>query len=230
MSEPSPANSDKPPVSDSVRVQILATEHWGLLATRSMLWNEVFTRASMFLTTLSAVVVALALVAQVSDFGSQFRSFALLVLPVVLFLGIATHMRLSAALEQEAWTVIGMNRLRHAYLDIAPDLEPYFITSQYDDFPSVLLSAGQYTRFRPSMAISSTPLIVAVLVSVLAGVIAALVAQTMSAEDTMGTTIGITVALVVAVVMIGVIPYREIRRMSTEYEPRFPREESPPEP
>jgi hypothetical protein len=45
-------------------MQILATGHWGLLATRSMIWNEIFMRAGMFLTTLSASIVALALVAQ----------------------------------------------------------------------------------------------------------------------------------------------------------------------
>lgn len=57
------APADCPDPTDSVRMQILATEHWSLLATRSMVWNEMFTRAGMFLTTLSASIVALALVA-----------------------------------------------------------------------------------------------------------------------------------------------------------------------
>src|SRR5262245_863145 len=50
-------------ITDAVRAQILATEHWSLLATRSMTWNEIFSRASMFMTVLSAAVVALAVVA-----------------------------------------------------------------------------------------------------------------------------------------------------------------------
>jgi hypothetical protein len=75
--------SDRSGVTDAVRAQILATEHWSLLATRSMTWNEVFSRASMFITVLSAAVVALALVAQATAFASGFRLFALLVLPVV---------------------------------------------------------------------------------------------------------------------------------------------------
>ena len=74
-------------ITDAVRAQILATEHWSLLATRSMTWNEIFSRASMFFTVLSAAVVALALVAQATAFGSGFRLFALLVLPVVLLVG-----------------------------------------------------------------------------------------------------------------------------------------------
>jgi hypothetical protein len=46
------------------RVQVLATEHWSLLSTRGLPWNEMFSRASMFFTILSGSVVALALVAQ----------------------------------------------------------------------------------------------------------------------------------------------------------------------
>jgi len=34
--------------------QILATEHWSLLATRSLIWNEALSRATVFLTVLSA--------------------------------------------------------------------------------------------------------------------------------------------------------------------------------
>jgi len=49
----------------AVRVQILATEHWSLLATRSMTWSEIFSRAGIFLTVVSASVVALALVARI---------------------------------------------------------------------------------------------------------------------------------------------------------------------
>ncbi len=72
-----PALSDRSGVTDAVRAQILATEHWSLLATRSMTWNEVFSRASMFVTVLSAATVALALVAQATAFGPGFRLFAL---------------------------------------------------------------------------------------------------------------------------------------------------------
>ena len=93
MSDPlitPPALSDRSGVTDAVRAQILATEHWSLLATRSMTLNEIFSRASMFITVLSAAVVALALVAQATGFGTGFRLFALLVLPIVLLVGVAT--------------------------------------------------------------------------------------------------------------------------------------------
>ena len=79
--------SDRSGVTDSVRTQFLATEHWSLLATRGLGWTEIYNRAGMFLNVLSAAVVALALVAQATDFGQGFRVFSYLVLPVVLFVG-----------------------------------------------------------------------------------------------------------------------------------------------
>ena len=69
----------------AMRLQILSTEHWSLLASRSLAWNESFSRAGMFLTTLTGAIVALALVAQASAFGDAFTLFALVILPVVVF-------------------------------------------------------------------------------------------------------------------------------------------------
>jgi len=46
-------------VSPAMRLQILSTEHWSLLASRSLAWNESFSRAGMFLSTLSGAIVAL---------------------------------------------------------------------------------------------------------------------------------------------------------------------------
>jgi hypothetical protein len=84
-------------ITDDVRAQPLATEHASLLATRSMTWNEIFSRANMFFTVLSAAVIALALVAQATGFGPGFRLSAVLVLAVVLLVGVATSLRLSDA-------------------------------------------------------------------------------------------------------------------------------------
>src|SRR5215211_8334948 len=73
---------------------ILATEHWSLLASRSLIWNEAQSRATVFLSVLSAATIALALVADATGFGAQTTTLALVLLPVVLFLGIAAHGRL----------------------------------------------------------------------------------------------------------------------------------------
>jgi len=120
-------------ITPALRLQILATEHWSLLATRSLAWSEVFSRAGMYLSALSGAIVALALVGQGSDFGEPFRLFTLVLLPVVFFIGETTLTRLGAANKIDATCVVGMNRIRGAYLEMAPDLERYFVMSSHDD-------------------------------------------------------------------------------------------------
>lgn len=219
---PDPDSFSRPPVPDAVRIQILATEHWSLLATRSMTWNELFTRASMFITVLSVAVVALALVAQATDFGDNFRTFALLVLPVTLLLGIGTFIRLGDAMTEDAWLVIGMNRLRHAYLDIAPDLEPYFLTGHHDDVAGIMQTRGPRIRTGPSRMLSATPALVAIINAVLVGVILALVAGLLVNHPLIPTMIGVLSAIAAAVVMAAIIPLRQIRHFTAGLESRFP--------
>ena len=87
------ASGDVEGVTQAMRLQILSTEHWSLLATRSLAWNEAFSRAGMFLATLSGAIVALAIVGPATDFDDGFLLTALVILPVVLFVGIATVVR-----------------------------------------------------------------------------------------------------------------------------------------
>ena len=60
---------------------ILATEHWSLLGTRSMIWNEAMSRTTVFLTVLSASIVALALLADATGFGRRTTTVALVRCP-----------------------------------------------------------------------------------------------------------------------------------------------------
>ncbi len=219
---PTPALSDRSGVTDAVRVQILATEHWSLLATRSMTWNEVFSRAGMFITVLSAAVVALALVAQATAFGPGFRLFALLVLPVVLLVGLATLIRLGDANSDDFWLMIGMNRLRHAYLELAPELEPYLVTEHHDDEVSVMLSYGLNARLRLSRFLAGTPNLVAAINVVIIGVLAALIADTLGAPDAVDVAVGIIAALAAAAGF-GVLAFRTISAVRRAHQPRFPR-------
>ncbi len=47
------------PLEDPRALQILSTEHWSLLAGRSLAYNEAFSRAGMFLTFLSATLIVI---------------------------------------------------------------------------------------------------------------------------------------------------------------------------
>jgi hypothetical protein len=151
-------------------LQILSTEHWSLLATRSLVYTEAMSRTSIFVAALTGSVVALALVAQASDFGSGFVAFALVLLPVVYFLGWTTIVRLAQVNLENARWVQGMNRIRNAYLQLAPELEPYFVTSKYDDDAGVLVSTVAHVGPTPRyQAFVSAPGVVAVINSVVAG-------------------------------------------------------------
>ena len=128
-----PEDASDPSARRSHQLQILATEHWSLLATRSLSWGESFSRATMFLTLLSGAIVALALVAQATAFGGPFRTFALLLMPLIIVVGWTTFVRLCEVNNEDAYWVTGMNRLRKAYIELEPELEPYFLSGTTDD-------------------------------------------------------------------------------------------------
>src|SRR2546428_9526099 len=132
----------RPESGATTKLQILATEHWSLLATRALTYNEALSRVSIFLAILSGMVITLALVAQVSRFGPAFIAIAIPLLSLVAFTGISTIGRLMQLNGDDFRWVIGMNRLRHAYLELHPELEPYFTTSGHDDLPGALQTIG----------------------------------------------------------------------------------------
>jgi hypothetical protein len=136
-------------------LQILTAEHWSLLAARNLVYTEAMSRASIFIAALSGAVVAIALVAQATDFGSGFVAFALVLLPVVYFLGVVTIARLAQVNHENRLWVQGMNRIRNAYLQVAPELEPYFVTSRYDDEAGVLVTSLGAHRALPGSSPSS---------------------------------------------------------------------------
>src|SRR5438309_10854280 len=208
-----------------MRLQILSTEHWSLLASRALAWNESFSRAGMFLTTLTGAIVALALVAQASAFGEGFTLFALVILPIVLFIGLATSIRLRASNYHEALCVTGMNRIRAAYLELAPDLERYFVMSAHDDFPGMGVTMGvppgSGRFFWLAQMTSGTPTVVMILNSVLVGAIAAIAAVRMGAAAPVVLITG-AVAFVIAVTLQSSYTQRAIAKIQAGHRPMFP--------
>ena len=215
----------------ALQLQVLATEHWGLLATRSLAWNESFTRAGMFLSTLSGAIVALALVAQATEFGDEFTLFALVILPVVLFIGITTFIRMGTSNYYDALCVVGMNRIRYAYMQITPEVEPYLVMGRYDDEKNVNLSMGVQPRTNFVLdVIVSTPFVVCTINSVIAGIIAMLLAQQLGVDATVAIALAV-VGVVAVFALQAVVASRGIAAAMVEYKPKFPSPEaaSPPE-
>jgi hypothetical protein len=205
----------------SIHAQILAAEHWSLLATRTMTWNEIFSRTGTFLTVLSAAVIALSLVAQATGFGEGFRTFAFLVLPVVMLLGLATFIRLVEADVEDAWLIIGMNRVRHAYVEIAPELAQYFVTSHTDDEPGVMRTYAFRTRLGAGHLLAGSPVIVGAIDSLVGGVLVAVICQAAGLPPWLQVTVGVVGGLVMAVGL-GVLGFRRVARLMRSYRPLFP--------
>jgi hypothetical protein len=216
------ASGDVEGVTQAMRLQILSTEHWSLLASRSLAWNESFSRAGMFLSTLAGAIVALALVAQADDFGEGFRIFALVILPVVLLVGIGANLRMGISNYHDAQCVVGMNRIRAAYMEMAPELKRYFVMGTTDDERGVNLTmAVQPGTPLIVQMLASTPLLVTMLNGVLAaGIVGLIVLQLGGAT---GVAVGLGIVTFVVVVA-GFIWYagRDIARVIAEYRPLFP--------
>ena len=208
-----------PPGADEValrgqRIQILATEHWNLLATRSLSWSESFSRAGMFLTVLSGAVVALALVAQATAFGEGFVLFALLTLPVVLFVGATTFVRLVEINNEDVHWVYGMNRLRHAYRDMEPDLERYFVTGVGEDDAAIVRTFGSHgTGSALTHALVTTPATIAFVNAMVAAVLAAI--ALMEVQMAMEPAVGVGALVFVAAC---VVQIWFNRRSAAEYQ------------
>jgi hypothetical protein len=222
-----PSHTGAPPGSDlgPHALQILTTEHWSLLSARNLAYTEAMSRTSIFVAALTGSVVALALVAQAADFGDGFVAFALVLLPVVYFLGVVTVVRLAQVNNEDARWVQGMNRIRHAYLELAPELEPYFVTSPFDDRAGVLQSA-MAMRVPPArtQAFVAAPGVVAVVDSVVAGATAAVagVGLGLGLAATLGLGAGFFILSIASFVLWA---SRSIPKTSELFDSRFP---SPP--
>lgn len=155
-------------------MQFMTTEHFTLQTARAATVAEANGRASLFIGAVSSGVVALAFIGQVSGMNETFFLFALVLFPSLIFLGFVTFDRvLQTALEDWIYAA-EINRIRHYYCEIAPEMKRYFIESTHDDAPGVLQAIGikpatwQYFLTGSGMV----GVINSILVGVFAGIIA----------------------------------------------------------
>src|SRR5205807_6414233 len=210
----------------STRLQILATEHWSLLATRSLTYTESLSRVTIFLTILSGAMIALALVAQVSRFGPAFIAIAIPLLSVVVFTGVSTIGRLMQLNGDDFRWVIGMNRLRHAYLELHPELEPYFTAGHSDDLAGALQTIGYPTISRRRVGsllhtLLVLPGMLSVIVASVVGAIGALAALAIGLPP-LGVILLAAASFVIALVALISWGRRGLRRPDPSLAPRFP--------
>jgi hypothetical protein len=231
--EPAPTPVPSEPTSEgtplALQLQVLSTEHWSLLASRSLAWNEAFSRAGMFLSSLSGAIVALALVAQATAFGDGFRIFALVVLPVVLFIGLTTLLRLGIANYHDALTVVGMNRIRAAYFERVPEVRRYFVMPGTDDENAVWRAMGMDVGVPlPLILMASAPTLIGVINAVIAGSIGAIAALQAGASTAVAVVAG-AIGFVLLFALQAWWGGREATRERPDFAPMFPPKADEPE-
>jgi hypothetical protein len=108
-------------------VTFATTEHFNLQTARALTVSEANGRASIYLAALSGNLIALAFVGQMSRLGATFYAFALILLPVLAFVGVVTFLRLVQSSIEDLAYAHRIALLRSYYLRVAPELEPYLV-------------------------------------------------------------------------------------------------------
>lgn len=212
-------------LADPRALQILSTEHWSLLTARSLVYNETFARGGMFMAFLSATLLVLGLISTATGFSDGFLIVAALILSLDLFVGFATVGRINGASTEDLRYLQGMNRLRHAYHEMVPGLEGYFITSKYDDFDSV---AAFYGPESPSAlrgiahGLTTMPVLVSVICCAIGAVLTAVLVL-LATHDATAAAVAATLAFLVLFVIMAVQGFRSAMNFSTNMPAKFPR-------
>lgn len=186
-------------LNDPRALQILTTEHFSLMSTRTLGYQEMFGRTTIFIATLSGTVITLALLAQATKFGPEILWYVLVLIAVVLFVGLGTFVRSVAINYEDACWVAGLDLLRKAYLQIVPELEPFFVTGHE---PGVVPPLGYGTRQRLAeiaKSLTTTSSVVATLNSVLAGSLATALAALLGLATVLIVALGFGVSLLSAI-------------------------------
>jgi hypothetical protein len=180
---------------------MLTTEHFSLQGSRGSTIAESSARAAMYLGSLSASLVSLGFVAQISATGDTFRVFALVVLPTLFVLGVFTFVRLVESTIEDLFYGRAINRIRSYYHQLAGPEARYFMLLPYDDVAGVIRNMALAPSKRQLYLTSSTA--IAVVNSVVGGAALA-IACWVAFDASLGAAavVGATFALLSVVVHI----------------------------
>jgi hypothetical protein len=171
--------------------------------------------------------VALGFVSQASGYTQEFLVLATVLLGFDLFIGLATLGRITAASGEEIRALQGMNRLRHAYLEMVPSLDAYFSTSPYDDLPNVVSVYGGTPDLSPSLigniapGLTTTPGMIGTITAAVGGAFAAALALLLGASTTIGIVAGLATFLILTLI-ISILAYRQFLAVEQTLDIRFP--------
>ncbi len=226
---PAPPVSPVASLDDPRVLQILSTEHWSLLSSRSLAYNEAFTRGGMFLSFLSMSFVALALLAQGMSFGQEFLTIAAIVLAFDFVIGLTTYGRIIGANEDDLRAVHGMARIRHGYTQIAPIVTPYFTSGTHDDVAGINLSYGDPPSTGAGLVLyglTTSGGMIGLIVSMVGGVLTGVLSLMVGASGAGAVWIGVGGAVVVFCVL-ALLTTGRIPRQQAKLPVLFPSRDEP---
>lgn len=164
----SPPAIEAIPLHDSRALSLLTTEHFALQGLRASTISDSSSRASLYMASISGTLVALSLLGSATRLGPAFVVAALVIAPTLIFLGIATYARVLQSALEDTFYGLGINRIRHLYLNLVPTARPYFVQSDRDDVWGVLANMSA-ERGGPWQLMLTTAGAVGVINSVLTG-------------------------------------------------------------
>ena len=184
----------------SAAVTFITTEHFTLQGARAATIAESTGRATMFLGSVSAGLVALGLIATATRLGTMFYAFGVVVLATLAFIGLVTFERvLQSGIEDHGYAQ-RIARLRGFYFDWAPEMTGYLARVPP---PQRLVIQGLDTgHWQGSRTIAG---MVSVVTAVLAGSAAGLIAAVAAGHSAVaGFVTGGAVALAALLVLMRV--------------------------
>lgn len=126
------SEADDDPASDRM-VEILTTVHFTLQTERAATISEANGRTTLYLTSVSASLVALGFIAQATELGPGFYLFAFVLFAVLSAVGIVTFTRVVQT-GTEDWTAArSIERIRRFYVEAAPGIERWLVVPVADD-------------------------------------------------------------------------------------------------
>jgi len=218
----------KPPELSPQLVTIMTTEHYNLQTGRSIVTSETNGRSSLYVGAVSSGLIALVFVGQLSHLGEAFFVFSLVVMPTLLFMGLITFERVLQAGIEDLIYARGINRIRHLYIESAPQMEPYFIHWLHGDPYFILHARGkgsgaiEQKELTPwSQIFHNTATMVAVITSVLAGSFVGLLATALDLPVWARIFAGI-VGFLAMLVYLQRVQRRQFRRLAGTMPALFP--------
>ena len=194
----------------SAAVTFITTEHFTLQGARAATIAESTGRATMFLGSVSAGLVALGLIATATRLGTMFYAFGVVVLATLAFIGLVTFERvLQSGIEDHGYAQ-RIARLRGFYFDWAPEMTGYLARVPP---PQRLVIQGLDTgHWQGSRTIAG---MVSVVTAVLAGSAAGLIAAVAAGHSAVAGFVtggAVTSAAVVALMRVQNAAWRRARQ------------------